>query len=304
MNKIEIVLLIVFILIIVFLAFFFGLGEYFRQNYTLRELKDINTKRGSFSLTTTPSRIDYFEPTIKSLVRQNPKTIYLNVPYVFKKTGERYNIPKWLNKYTKTGQVTLIRPEDKGPATKFMGLLEYREHSEGIDSEEYICVVDDDQIYNKYLLSNMIKKADEFQGARVISVHIDLAPPRLQGWTGYIFKKKLLNNIINYPATNECFSVDDPWITSYFMDNNIEITRLFKNNVYNISITETPNDVIEFYRNLFTSLAVGYNSKNALYKERKVDEDLKCVKSLNSPEKIFQHNIKIIKTIDNFVAFL
>ena len=97
---------IIFIVFLFSLILFFGVGEHVRKTYTLQEFTNVDTKKASFSLTTTPSRINGMEPTIKNLVAQNPKTIYLNVLYVLKKTGESYIIPKWLDKYK--GIVTLI----------------------------------------------------------------------------------------------------------------------------------------------------------------------------------------------------
>ena len=62
--------------------------EYIRRNYTLQEFKNVDTKRASFSITTIPSRIEHIEPCIKSLLFQNPKTVYLNIPHKFKKEEE------------------------------------------------------------------------------------------------------------------------------------------------------------------------------------------------------------------------
>ena len=298
MNKLLLALLVISSIILFLFFLCLGFGEYIRQTCTLQKLPDVNTKNSSFSLTTIPSRINEMEPTIESLVKQNPKTIYLNVPFKFKKTGENYVIPEWLDKYTNTGEVTLIRPEDKGPATKFLGLFEYKGI---IEPDEYICIVDDDQIYNENLLSNLIKKADKFNGERVISVLVELTPPRIEGWCGYIFKKKLLDDIIHYPHPSECYFVDDPWITSYFMDKGIKITRLFHSNVFTVSLRKTPKDVFQFLNNIFYKepAVSGYNSKNPLWKIRKPDEDLKCTQVLHkdNQELLIQHNKTILENI-------
>ncbi len=296
-NKyIKKLLMFVFIALLIF-GMIIGLAECVRVHNSLFEINNVDTKRASFSLTTTPLRIEHMEPTIKSLLAQGPKTVYLNVPYKFNKTGEDYVIPSWLNKYIETGQVTLIRLTDKGPATKFMGLFEYEK---GIDPEEYICVVDDDHVYNKNLLSNLINKADQFNGTRVISTLLPLGPPRIEGWCGFIFKWKLLWGIRTYPTPKECFLVDDPWITNYFLDNGIKLTRLFKIQINNISVTETPKNVFEFLNNVF-SIRLGYNLEGALFKDRNPDENLNCVKALHvdNPIKIIENDIAVIKTINN-----
>lgn len=244
MNIYVKILITIFVIILVVIILLFGVYEYVRKYNTLQEFKNVDTKRASFSLSTTPSRFENIEPNIISLIAQNPKTIYLNVPYVFKKTGEEYTIPKWLNKYIENGSVILIRTEDKGPATKFLGLLDHY-----IDSDHYIVVLDDDQIYNKKMLSNLIYKADEVGGNSVISCMID--DGLITGYGGYIFKRKLLDNILNYEMPKECLYVDDVYITNYFKYHNIKMIRLFNMAVPNISIEQDFDNIISYFKSVF-----------------------------------------------------
>lgn len=239
--KVIIFILVMFVLVLFILVGVFLKFEYIRQNYTLQEFKNVDTKRASFSLTTIPSRIEHIEPCIKSLLFQNPKTVYLNIPDKLKKTGEEYIIPKWLDKYTTTGQVTLVRTKDVGPATKFMGIL-----GAIIDPEHYIIVVDDDQIYNKYLLSNLVYRADNVGGNKVVSC--DLYEGSVAGYAGYILKRKLLNNIIYFIWPNECFLVDDIWISEYFMHEKIEMIQLYNIYIVNFSISESPKNLQDLFK--------------------------------------------------------
>lgn len=274
MNSVQIACLILLIVILLTVILCLGIGEYVRLNYSLQEFKNVDTRKASFTLTTIPSRINHIEPNLKSLIAQGPKTIYLNVPYIFKKTGERYIIPKWLTKYIETGEVTLIRSEDKGPATKFLGILEHN-----IDPEHYIIVVDDDQIYNDKLLSNLVHKLESLKKDSVVSSNIQFDGTNgysgnlITGYAGFIFKRKLLNNISKFVWPKECYLVDDVWITEYFKYNGIEMVQLFNVYVPNVSIVKTSDNVISFLKSIINHLPKGsYREKvqeiDALYKDR------------------------------------
>jgi hypothetical protein len=273
MKQLEICF-VVLVIILLALGLVFGISEHIRQTCTLQEFKNVNTKQASFSLSTLPSRIKHIEPTIQSLVIQEPKTIYLHIPFVCKRTGEKYVIPKWLDKYSKI--VKVIRPEDRGPATKFLGLLDC-----DIDPVEYICVVDDDQIYNKYLLSNLLYKAINSPDNHVISSVCEFTNIDVMGCFGYLFKRKLLDNISHFKHPKECFLVDDAWITAYFKQNNIPITRLFPVFVTYFSIYDTPKDIFEMYKMIFDIQKNPYRKKvqeiDSLYPRRQIDENLKCI---------------------------
>lgn len=280
-NSSIVIIVTIVIVIILGLGLGLGLGEHVRKNYTLQEFKNVNTNRASFSLTTIPSRINLIEPNLKSLLEQKPNTVYLNIPYIFKKTGEEYKLPKWLDKYIDNGEITVIRTEDKGPATKFLGLLE-----EKIHPEHYIIVVDDDQIYNDKLLSNLIYKADSIGGEGVVSSKIDSG--LVTGYGGFIFKRKLLDNITKFIWPKECFLVDDAWITGYFKHQGIQMVQLFDISVANVSIEKTANNIFEFMSNIMISninLKKGsYRAKvqqiNPLYEDRG-DKNLQCEMAIN-----------------------
>jgi len=276
--------------IIIFITLFLLICEYTRLTCTLQHFQNVDTKKASFSLTTIPSRLPHIERNIKSLLAQNPKTVYLNIPYIFNKTKEPYEIPKWLDKYTKNKQVTLIRPEDKGPATKFLGLFET-----DIDPEHYIIVVDDDQIYNQRLLSNLVKKADDVKGECVVCSEpgmtiykpgvLDYAPT---GFSGYIFKRKLLDKITYFVWPKECFLVDDIWIAKYFHQRGIKTLSLFNIPVANFSTSKTPSNLGDFFNLLFRSYAGtkgSYRAKvqeiNPLYANRGAQNEI-CMNTLNN----------------------
>ena len=274
MKKEETYTIIIIIFITIFI-FIIIISEILLHTCTLQEFKNVDTsKEASFSLTTTPSRFNNIQPTLDSLIKQNPKNIYLNIPYVFKKTGEEYIIPKWLELYKK---VTIIRCEDQGPSTKFMGLFNHK-----INPEEYICVVDDDQVYNDKLLNNLLFKSKLYDGNYVISQLIYPFPTRVIGSHSYLFKRKLIDDLLYFHKTTECNQVDDSWISAYFKHNNIDMKLLFPVCISNVSIRPSPTNLFQFYKNICYNSCNGYNSINALYKNRDIEEDRKCETSIKT----------------------
>ncbi len=97
------------------------------------------------SLTTTPSRIGLIEPTLKSLLDQDlaPARIVLNVPYVSRREGVAYEVPQVL---ADLASVHIQRCADLGPATKLIPTLAHP------DRDTPILVVDDDRIYQRWLV--------------------------------------------------------------------------------------------------------------------------------------------------------
>ncbi|NDB33689.1 MAG: glycosyltransferase family 2 protein [Nitrososphaeria archaeon] len=71
-------------------------------------------------LTTSPKRIQYIKPILKSILRQScpPDEIHVNIPYVFKRDGTTYTIPDWL--YSLDPKIRIKRVEDVGPGTKII----------------------------------------------------------------------------------------------------------------------------------------------------------------------------------------
>jgi hypothetical protein len=254
-------------------SLFFIICHVIRVNNTFKYYPEIDTKKASFSLTTIPSRFKHIEPTIKSLIAQNPKTIYLNVPYELKKTKEKYVIPDWLDKYTETGEVTLVRTEDKGPITKVMGLFDTQ-----IEPEEYIIVVDDDHVYNNLVLSNLLHTVENSKIDKVICCLPSHGT--LTGFSGFIFKRRLIDDLPKFVFPTECFEVDDMTLTRYFNYKKIPIEGLFSVNINNISTSKTPNNTIEFLKMIASPEREITHSINPLYVHRG-SKNIICYKKLN-----------------------
>src|SRR5687768_8477868 len=129
MSNLIRLILVLLGLIILFFILFLLFGERDHINIHIRTV---------FSLTTTPDRINRIRPTLESLRDQTrpANAIYLNVPYYSRKTGKPYQLPEWLDDFP---EVTVVRCEDYGPATKLIPALELEK-----DPETIIIVVDDD----------------------------------------------------------------------------------------------------------------------------------------------------------------
>lgn len=113
------------------------------------------------SLTTIPSRINLILPVIESIFNQtiSINSIEINVPYIFKRTGEKYEIPGWLvsleeqSKNTKC-EVRVFRTEDYGAITKVAPTLIRHRNS----SNTYIWSVDDDFEYPENMLAVLYRE--------------------------------------------------------------------------------------------------------------------------------------------------
>jgi stalled ribosome rescue protein Dom34 len=118
------------------------------------------------SLTTIPTRLvsEYgydMKFCIKSLLEQNNKDyeIHLNIPFVYKKTGEDYVIPNWLTEMVKENpKLKIFRTEDYGTITKLLPTITRIENPNTI-----IIVVDDDLVYHHELVNQHIKNQQKWQ---------------------------------------------------------------------------------------------------------------------------------------------
>ena len=113
------------------------------------------------SLTTSPSRIHKMRDTLRSIVNQSrpPDVVILNLPPVFERTGETYDIPEWLNKTTFPTVIVNRVEKDLGPITKLAPTISIVN-----PLVDYIWVVDDDQLYHPQELSFLLQKAAVEQG--------------------------------------------------------------------------------------------------------------------------------------------
>ena len=116
------------------------------------------------SLTTIPSRINketnntvqFVLNSLENLTYKNYE-VHLNIPFKYKKTGEDYQIPSWLND---TEKVKIFRTEDYGPATKLVPTVKRVE-----DLNTIITVLDDDLSYENDFIEYHVNKRKMYPNA-------------------------------------------------------------------------------------------------------------------------------------------
>lgn len=201
---------------------------------------DISKQAPVVSLTTVPSRIQQLKPTIVSLLRQSklPAHIELNLP---KKSNEAkpWCIPDWLVNL----QALKIYwvDQDYGPATKFIPTLERYQHQ-----DQLIIVVDDDMVYPKNLISQLLEADQAVGGAKVFCAnghcitknHVFFDHPSdkhilagqrrvaiIEGCGGYAIRSRHLDVVAlknTDQAPNGALRMDDIWISGHLSLRGVE----------------------------------------------------------------------------------
>jgi hypothetical protein len=106
-------------------------------------------------MTTIPSRLDNIDHVLESLIDNQtvkPDVLYLNVPHVFGRTGETYDLSKI--KYS-SPRLKILRCDDYGPATKILPALE----SEHGNKRTVIIYTDDDAIPPHDFIEQYVKQS-------------------------------------------------------------------------------------------------------------------------------------------------
>jgi glycosyltransferase involved in cell wall biosynthesis len=123
------------------------------------------------TLTTLPSRIERIDQTLRSLLHQtvSPAAIRLNVPRTSRREGVAYQVPERLRALR---LVTIAACDDFGPATKLIPSL--------LDAagDARLLVVDDDRIYQPYLIEQMAGLSDRHPDVAIAASGWN-APPDL-----------------------------------------------------------------------------------------------------------------------------
>jgi hypothetical protein len=114
------------------------------------------------SLTTTPSRIDKMEKTLRSLLDQSypAEKIVINIPYRFGRTDEEYVIPGWLERMLFQHRHIVINRTilDYGAITKLLPTLELLKEDEDV----WIATADDDIDYLPHTLELYARMSEVF----------------------------------------------------------------------------------------------------------------------------------------------
>lgn len=213
------------ILLILFLLLYCILKKVNIELFNSKNMIEENNHENLYlSITTIPSRIKKIKPIIDSILTQNQKfkKLLFNIPYKSKRFNTEYTIPKFLNEEKYKNKIKIIRCTDYGPATKFMGCLDYLEKN-NINKKGYMIFMDDDRL----ILNNTIKNLFDLQLKNndcIISNYggTQGLPVKIPWGAGCIsIPLKLINNkeIKDFFKKHEskCRYVDDVFIYKYFV---------------------------------------------------------------------------------------
>jgi hypothetical protein len=123
------------------------------------------------SLTTIPERLHFHDQfnnvkiCIDSLLALNYSNyeIHFNIPFLNKKTGNKYIIPEWLQQISsKQEKLKIFRTDDFGPPTKIAPTLE-----RVTDNQAFIIILDDDFAYHPNIIKNHLEAHERNENAAI-----------------------------------------------------------------------------------------------------------------------------------------
>ena len=139
------------------------------------------------TMSSLPKRISNLEHVIKSIYDEVDE-IHLNIPNYCKRLNEYYNINK-INELKKFKKIKIFITDDNGSMTKLLDTMKR------VNKNDYILVIDDDQIYHKKFINELIKISKDYSlvsrriaGFKNILVH--------EAWAGYIINMKFITKKI------------------------------------------------------------------------------------------------------------
>lgn len=278
------------------------------------------------TLTTIPSRLKYINETIFSLINQsvNIDEIVLSLPIESVREpcdGDPYKIANETRNFLKKYNVAIWRTKkDYGPATKLLGILE-RELPKNLSKEEepLIITVDDDKIYNKDCVKNLLegwKRNQNSVVSRMGSVLIQLSPKSKL----YLSRKNLYDKMNRYHEIifkgNEISSdkeiaivfgtggvlyrasyFDDSIFDYFIKDKKFPKKKIFLTDDIYISGYLSQKGIIKkaikFNMNILKPGLLDYNSNN-----RKINP----LKDINTTRKNRKWSIDVIKYYEEFIV--
>lgn len=183
------------------------------------------------SMTTSPARLaDGLERSVRTLLNQTcpPDEIHLNVPHVFRRTGEPYVLPAWCAGIDP--RVRVFRVDDVGPATKTVPTVErFAAHEDVV-----IVVADDDVLYLQESVEHLLRALAERPGAVVGFSGYDFGPAwesvlakgtqpvqLIEGWACYAAHRRsfgdgFARHVARANECRACFCHDDVVVSNWF----------------------------------------------------------------------------------------
>ena len=157
----------IFILAFILIVYCFTMAYKIYINEILKReekelFKNLKTTNHNYkvvvSLTTSPSRINTLEKTLNTILNQSypPYIIRINIPKIFKRTGEIYSIPSFIKDNPKIKIYEY--DEDYGPIMKILPtIMDYKNHT-----NVSIIYTDDDVIMLPKTIETFLKLEDKY----------------------------------------------------------------------------------------------------------------------------------------------
>ena len=206
MDPVNIIFFLLLIILIIFYLYdmfryikihFDSDSEYIKNYKNLKKFNNID--RIVISLTTTPDRIQFIKPVIKSLLDQTVKVdqITLNIPKLCK--NKEYDIPEELNNMCNI----FTCGKDYGQGTKFIPTI-LRETS----LNTIIIMVDDDYIYGKNFIKSILSQYNKRNCAICMNEAILIKPEFIDTDVIYANKKNINNDWIKKYIKSEKYDFE------------------------------------------------------------------------------------------------
>lgn len=193
------------------------------------------------SFTTSPTRINKIEPMINSILNQTkkPDLIILNLPKIFHRTNEEYNIPEFVSRHVHVNIIDI----DYGPATKLVPTIKYLNDEKYDKEDTRIIYVDDDVRYPLQMIEafditilpadNSVWASSGFiylnKDVYKLRKHCDIATI-VEGFGGVCvklntFEEDFMNYINTYTSINKlnCRLSDDIILSNYYHKKHIQM---------------------------------------------------------------------------------
>lgn len=271
MDRRNVILLCIVGIIVVVAGFIF-LAVWWNMHLT--------RERVVFSVTTTPDRIAYLPAVISQLLasRTCPSAVYANIPDVYAKTGEPYDIPDALFSIERSDcRFVINRCPDHGPLTKLYPTLLIER-----DPSTIILLCDDDETYAPRSHSELVARSradcESAFGYRGVIVGADGAWESIEAaectvsfletYAGVAYRRAHFSREFKPPsAESACWTTDDVWIGAELAKNGVK-RRLIPGNKYGLGGPKNapivPNNLVADIDPLFDGNAVNNAACTAL----------------------------------------
>ena len=245
------------------------------------------------SFTTSPTRINKIKGMLQNLMNQTHKAemIILNIPRVFKRTNESYDIPTYIQKSV---HVNII-DNDYGPATKIVPTILYLKENSYDEENTRIIYLDDDILYPTTMLETVNSYVNNNNNAVYTCTGFDFINLTIkgvrtnrkvctvaEGYGGVCVKLSMFgDDFEEYISTmnkdQDCYLSDDIILSNYYHKHKNKIIIINERNMYSIFDLWEKGSILG-YGNELDALHLGANG-TSVNNENRYKQVLKKLKS-------------------------